>query len=77
MPNIHVSDLHAVGSDLFDDSETFLFSLSEEDIPIQGGATLTVSAASAISVAISVGTGAAFIGSAVFGYQVAKDEGWK
>ncbi|WP_019499240.1 hypothetical protein [Pseudanabaena sp. PCC 6802] len=37
MANIDISELNISGSDLFDDTETYLQELSEEELGIQGG----------------------------------------
>ncbi|WP_019499239.1 hypothetical protein [Pseudanabaena sp. PCC 6802] len=37
MANIDINELNAIGSDLFDDAETYLQDLSEGELRIQGG----------------------------------------
>lgn len=37
MANIAIADLRSAGYDLFSDSESFLSSLSEEELDMQGG----------------------------------------
>ncbi len=42
MANIAISDLHPVGANLFDDSESFLMDLSDDQLDVTGGATPTI-----------------------------------
>ncbi len=41
MANIAISNLSPSGSDLFDDSESYLQELSEQDLSVQGGVMIT------------------------------------
>lgn len=54
MASITISNLRPAGSDLFSDSESFMSSLSEEDLAIQGGITPTTY--------FTIGLGAAALG---------------
>ncbi|NEP28094.1 hypothetical protein [Moorena sp. SIO3I6] len=39
MANIAISDLHPVGANLFEDSESFMMDLSDDQLDVKGGAT--------------------------------------
>lgn len=39
MATIKISDLHPAGYDLFSDEESYLMSLTEDELNVQGGAT--------------------------------------
>lgn len=59
MPNIKISNLSSVGSELFDDSETFLNELSDQEIGVVRGngiwvSNVTSAVSSVVTTALSV-----------------------
>ena len=59
MATIKISDLHPAGYDLFSDEESYLMSLTEDELNVQGGATwgatiLTASTLACVGVSVSV-----------------------
>ncbi|WP_272056070.1 hypothetical protein [Nodularia spumigena] len=41
MANITISNLHPAGADLFSDSESYMTDISEDELRLQGGVTVT------------------------------------
>ena len=55
MATIKISDLRPVGYDLFADQESYLMSLTEDEIATQGAGTWTVITTASTGVCLSVG----------------------
>ncbi|HBB33686.1 MAG TPA: hypothetical protein DDZ80_29370 [Cyanobacteria bacterium UBA8803] len=58
MANIAISNLSPSGSDLFDDSESYLQELSEQELNLQGGAAIstpfTVTTITTVTITITI-----------------------
>ena len=64
MASIKIANLQPAGADLFNDSESYMMNLSEDELYIQGGISWTLAVASSVKCA----AGVAFVAGAAWGW---------